>query len=414
MELLKIINATIAVIFCLCYFYQMFYMLVPFFKKDKPHKKVEEHSYAVLISARNEEKVIGNLIQSILAQTYNPALIKIFVVADNCTDRTAQVARREGAVVYERFNNIQVGKGYALEYLLNRIKMDYGWFDGYFVFDADNVLDENYIAEMNKTFSDGYRIITSYRNSKNYGDNWISAGYGLWFLREAKYLNYSRMLLGSTCAVSGTGFLFSQSVIRKTGGWKFFFLTEDIQFTIHNVVDGETIGYCKSAILYDEQPVTFKQSWNQRLRWAKGFLQVFRKYGAALAKGTLKGRFSCYDMMMTTIPATLLSTIGFMLDIIIFAIGIITGNMLIVEDTMMLLGQAVVGIYMTFGIVGLITTITEWKQIYTCTIKKIIYIFTFPMFMMTYIPIGVVALFKKVEWSPIEHNRVKSLAEIRK
>jgi cellulose synthase/poly-beta-1,6-N-acetylglucosamine synthase-like glycosyltransferase len=392
----------------------MFYVLVPFFKKDKPHKEVKEHSYAVLISARNEEKVIGNLIQSIFAQTYNQDLIKVFVVADNCTDGTADVARREGAIVYERFNQVQVGKGYALEYLLNRMETDYGWFDGYFVFDADNVLDENYITEMNKTFSDGYKIITSYRNSKNYGDNWISAGYGLWFLREAKYLNYSRMLLGSTCAVSGTGFLFSQSIIKKTNGWKFFFLTEDIQFTIYNVVDGETIGYCKSAILYDEQPVTFKQSWNQRLRWAKGFLQVFKKYGKSLAKGTFQGRFSCYDMMMTTVPATLLSTASLALDIILFTVGMITGNALWIHGTIMLLLQAFLGIYLTFWVVGFITTITEWKQIYTSTGKKLWYMFTFPVFMMTYIPIGMVALFKKVEWSPIEHNQVKSLAEIRK
>ena len=62
-------------------------------------------------------------------------------------------------------------------------------FDGYFVFDADNVLEESYIAEMNRTFSDGYEVVTSYRNSKNYGDNWISAGYALWFLRESQFLN---------------------------------------------------------------------------------------------------------------------------------------------------------------------------------------------------------------------------------
>ena len=116
---------------------------------------------------------------------------------------------------------------------------------------------------MNKTFSKGYRIITSYRNSKNFGTNWISAGYSLWFLREAKFLNNARMMLGTSCAVSGTGFLVSSEVIRERGGWNYHLLTEDIEFTVDTVIRGETIGYCAGAMLYDEQPTRFDQSWNQ-------------------------------------------------------------------------------------------------------------------------------------------------------
>ena len=203
------------------------------------------------------------------------------MVADNCSDNTASLAREHGAIVYERFNTQQIGKGYAMDYLTQRIARDYGKnrFDGYFVFDADNLLKEDYIEEMNKTFSDGYQIVTSYRNSKNYGDNWISAGYAQWFLRESKYLNNARMLLGTSCAVSGTGFLFSREIFKKNRGWKFYLLTEDIEFTVNSVINGEKIGYCKTAVIYDEQPTTFKQSWNQRLRWARvlsaGVLQVW-------------------------------------------------------------------------------------------------------------------------------------------
>ena len=105
-----------------------------------------------------------------------------------------------------------MGKGYALNWLLERIPVKK--YDGFLVFDADNLLRPDYLTEMNKTFSAGYSIVTSYRNTKNYGDNWISAGYGLWFLREARYLNGARMALGSSCAVSGTGFLFSRRVLH--------------------------------------------------------------------------------------------------------------------------------------------------------------------------------------------------------
>lgn len=411
MEKLIIINITVAALFSICYCYQFLYVAVSLFQKDKPHKKDTPHQFAVLIAARNEAEVIGHLIESINTQTYNKQDVTVFVVADNCTDQTAEIARGLGAVVYERFNQEQIGKGYAMEYLLDEMEKNHQIYDGYFVFDADNILDENYILEMNKTFCDGYDIITSYRNSKNFGDNWISAGYALWFLWESEYLNRGRMLLGTSCAVSGTGFFFSRRIIDKYEGWKFFLLTEDIQFTVDNVISGEKIGYCRHAVLYDEQPVKFNQSFKQRLRWAKGFFQVFRQYGGDLMKGALRKNSSCFDLFMVISPAIFLTifTISFN------GLALLLGNfsryeMRIIVQT---LQQMFINIYLTLVGIGALTTLTQWRQIHTTTLKKILYIFTFPLFMFTYIPITVTALFKKVEWTPIEHSQAKTIAEIK-
>jgi cellulose synthase/poly-beta-1,6-N-acetylglucosamine synthase-like glycosyltransferase len=170
-------------------------VFVSLFKKSKELHASTNHKYAVVIAARNESAVIGQLIKSIKKQNYPAELMHIYVVADNCTDNTAEVARNAGARVFERFNRQRVGKGYALDYAFKNIISSNEKYDGYFVFDADNLLDENYICEMNKVFDNGYKIVTSYRNSKNYDTNWLSAGYSLWFLREAKYLNNSRMIL---------------------------------------------------------------------------------------------------------------------------------------------------------------------------------------------------------------------------
>lgn len=415
METLSYINYIIAIIFTLCYCYQFFYVIVPWlFAKKKSKTPVTDHKYAVLIAARNEEVVIGNLIESINNQKYDSSLVKVFVVADNCTDKTAEIARSLGATVYERFNKERVGKGYAMEYLLDRINADYGWdsFDGYFVFDADNVLDENYIAEMNKTFSQGYSIITGYRNSKNYGDNWISAGYGLWFLRESQYLNRSRMCLGTSSSIGGTGFMFSREILKKNGGWKFFLLTEDLEFTIKTVIDKERIGYCEKAMLFDEQPTSFRQSWRQRLRWSKGFLQVLRHYGKDLFCGIFRHRgFACYDMFMAIFPAVVITLTSIIVNGTFIIAGGLKGadEMIAVRSILQTLGNT----YLLLWTLGAITTVTEWKKIHTSAIKKILYTFTFPLFMLTYIPINVQAFFKKVEWSPIVHTKAKSLSEIR-
>ena len=212
----RVINWSILFTFIACFAYQIIYLIAPYIKKEQPHKPLQLHRYAVLIAARNEENVLGELLDSIHAQNYPSELVDIYVVADNCTDSTAEVAYAHGAYVYERFNRIQVGKGYALKYLLDQISLSDNLedYDGFFIFDADNLLDENYIAEMNKTFNDGYDAVTSYRNSKNFGDNWISHGYGLWFLHEAQFLNRGRMRTGNSCMVSGTGYMISRELIE--------------------------------------------------------------------------------------------------------------------------------------------------------------------------------------------------------
>lgn len=414
MEAIAIFNFIISLIFFLCYAYQFFYIPVSVFLEEPPHKPEKKHRFAVLVSARNEEKVIGELIKSINSQTYGKENIKIFVVADNCADGTAKTARSFGAKVYKRFNLEKIGKGYALEELLRHISEDYpkNYFDGFFVFDADNVLEENYIEEMNRTFSDGFNIITGYRNSKNYGDNWISAGYSLWFLRESRYLNNSRFLLGNSCAVSGTGFFFSREVLEKCGGWPFHLLTEDIEFTVHNLIRGEKIGFCKNAVLYDEQPVLFRQSWRQRIRWAKGYLQVFGKYGKELFKGILRGDFSCFDMAMNIMPAVVLSTACAAVNLVSSFYAAFSGESIL--PIIASAGEWLFNMYLTLFAVGAITTATEWKQIHTSKIKKIFYVFTFPLFMFTYIPISFAAVFMKVEWKPIEHKIKTSASELKR
>ncbi len=403
MEMLQWTNTVIGILFFVLYAYQFLYIPVPWLRREKPHSAPKANRYAVLICARNEEQVIGDLIASLRAQTYDAAPVRIFVLADNCTDSTAIVARCAGATVYERFNTEKVGKGYALQTLLHYLERDCpDGFDGYFVFDADNILEPDYIERMNETFSDGHKIVTGYRNSKNYGDNWISAGYALWFLRESRYLNHARFLLGTSCAISGTGFLFSREVLEEMGPWPFHLLTEDIEFSVYQITHGQKVAFCPDAVLYDEQPTSFRQSWRQRQRWAKGYLQVFRYYGKDLLRGMGRGSFSCFDMSMSIMPAFLLTTLSFLCSSAMAIIGILSGVGIL--PALHALGQMFLSMYATLFFLGVVATVSEWHSIYTSAAKKIAYLFTFPLFMFTYLPISLSVLFQKVEWKPIEHR----------
>jgi len=407
MEILKYVNYLTAIVLAVCYSYQFIYMAAVFFSKKRKHKSPvtdKKNRYAILICARNEEEVITDLIDSIGAQTYPRENLHCFVMADNCTDDTAFAAHLAGADVYIRNNRELVGKGYALDALLGHIREDYPeGFDGYFVFDADNILSSDYIEQMDRTFSEGNDIVTSYRNSKNYGSNWISAGYALWFLRESRYLNHARSMLGASCAVSGTGFMFSRKVLEEMGGgWPHHLLVEDIEFSISSITKGRRIGFCPDAEIFDEQPVEFRQSWKQRMRWSRGYLQVFKAYGARLIKGIFHGSFSCYDMSMSIMPAFMLTVLSVISNLTLGIWGAAAGDD--IGIALRSAGELALDMYAMLFVFGTVTTISEWKRIRTSAAKKILYNFTFPLFMATYIPIAVVSLFKDTGWEPIKHN----------
>lgn len=406
MNIIYAIESRLWIVFTICYSYQIFYMVyMLLFKRSLSERFINRdpvmHKIAVVISARNESAVIGQLIESIHAQTYPAELIRIYVCADNCTDDTAEVARAAGATVFERQNRNLVGKGYALDYMFKKILSSDDDSDAFIVFDADNLIDREYITEMNKTFGLGFEAITSYRNSKNYGTNWISAGYSLWFLREAKYLNNARLELNTSCAISGTGFLLSRKLVEENGGWKHHLLTEDVEFSVDSVIQGKKIGYCSTAMLYDEQPITFRQSWRQRMRWSRGYLQVLRRYGLKLCGGMFKGSFSCYDMSMNILPAFVFSVLSCVTNVTLITMQLFEGAN---GAALLSLLQMLSSMYLTLFLIGAITTATQWKKIHTAAWKKILYAFTFPVFMFTYVPISIAAIFTKVQWKPIQHS----------
>lgn len=419
-KLLDQFNGTITFLLVAAYLYQVFYTLYAAILRirekcaaRRAQKDAPLHRFAALICARNEENVIAELIGSLKAQNYPGDLLDIYVIADNCTDGTAEAARAAGATVYERFDTEAVGKGYALDYLFKTLAAERPekHYDAFIVFDADNIVDTQFVRAMNETFSKGYDVITSYRNSKNFGASWISACYSIWFLREARFLNYPRMNLHTNCAISGTGFLVSSRVIEENGGWPYFLLTEDIEFSMSCAMRGITIGYCDDAIIYDEQPVSFGQSWRQRLRWSKGFYQVNARYALSLLRGCVKGphRLSCYDMLMTIAPCMILTVTALAVNLfclLTFRLHPRYIALRILREALHYISTALINTYLIMFLYGLLTILMEWRRIPARPLKRLQYLPLFPIFIFSYIPISLAALFMRVEWKPIRHTSV--------
>jgi len=247
------------------------------------------HRFAVIIPAHNEEKVIGSIVKSLNRQHYPKELFDIFVVCDNCSDNTEQEAKKAGARVFVRHNDSEKGKGYALEWAFARLFALNEQYDAVCVFDADNVVSGSFLSEMNSMLNEGHEVIQGYIDSKNPFDSWISLSYSIAFWLSNRTFQQTRYNLGLSCGLCGTGFCIRTSVLKEIG-WGATCLTEDLEFTMKLILNNKNVAFCSKAVVYDEKPLTFIQSWKQRKRWMQGHTDCAKRYMAKLFKKALLER----------------------------------------------------------------------------------------------------------------------------
>lgn len=258
--------------------------------------------FAILGCAHNEEQVIGKLVESLYATTYPRDKYDVFVICDNCTDNTAQVVREAGAIAMERTDKEKRGKGFALEWMFDNLKKKHDAgdvYDAYIVLDADNLVNEQFLDEINAHLNEGYEIMQAYLGCKNPGDTWVSKCYSLaYWLSNADYQNaHSR--LGLSAQMGGTGMVLRPSVLEEIG-WKTDSLTEDLVLTTHYVsTKNKACHWVNEARLYDEKPLKIKPSIKQRTRWMQGHMAACFKYALPLLrKGILNLSFKQIDVAL--------------------------------------------------------------------------------------------------------------------
>ena len=229
--------------------------------------------FAVLIAARNEELVIGPLINSLLTQDYPAELYDIWVIPNNCTDHTAQAARAFGARVLPCARPVRT-KGEVLRYAYERLR-DRGY-DAWCVFDADNLVHRRFLAEMNSAWLAGAQAAQGFRDSKNPYDTPLSGCSSLYYWMLNRFHNGGRAGLDLSALITGTGFMISSRLLDRLGGWNSETISEDLELTAQCVLTGERVWWVPEAITYDEQPLTWAESRKQRRRWSSGTIQVAR------------------------------------------------------------------------------------------------------------------------------------------
>ena len=408
MDYLYILREALVWIITIFWLYQVLVSLCSLVKlKEKPLKVKKDHRFMAIIPAHNEEAVVGNLIESLKAQTYNKELYDIYVIADNCTDNTAKVAREAGAIVYERFDETKKTKGYALNWFLQQKIKEDAPYDAFFVFDADNIVDKNFITNMNRKLCQGEDVVQGYRDIKNPSDNWITAGYAIFYWQMHRFYHLARYNLGLSPLLNGTGFMVKFDVI-KPQGWDTKTLTEDIEFSLKRIIKGKKLGWATDAIVYDEQPTGFKQSWSQRSRWTVGHMQCIKEYTGALAEAAKEKKtmmnFDGLLYIVGSIPMFVLTLVLLCTNFVMYA-GHGMTELELIEN---ILRYLIPTFLLPIG-TSLIAMILDRRPIKPMLKGLLCY----PLFMGTWLVINFKCLFKRTTtWEKIDHVRNIKIGDV--
>ena len=408
MDYLYILREALVWTITIFWLYQVVVSLCSLVKlKDKPLKVKKDHRFMAIIPAHNEEAVVGNLIESLKNQTYNKDLYDIYVIADNCTDNTAKIAKEAGAIVYERFDETKKTKGYALNWFLQQKIAEDAPYDAFFVFDADNIVDKNFIKNMNKKLCQGEDVVQGYRDIKNPSDNWITAGYAIFYWQMHRFYHLARYNIGLSPLLNGTGFMVKFDVI-KPQGWDTETLTEDIEFSLKRIIKGKKLGWATDAIVYDEQPTGFRQSWSQRSRWTVGHIQCIKKYTKELAIAAKENKkminLDGLLYIVGSIPMFIITIALLLTNFIMYNSASITTAELIKNLIMYLVPTFVLPIF-----VGIFAMWLDGRKIKPMAKGLLCY----PLFLLTWICINFKCLFiRNTSWEKINHVRSIKISDV--
>ncbi len=381
----------------------------PSIPSAKPQKRI-----ACVVAARNEAAVIGPLVESLLAQDYPRELFEVIVAPNNCTDNTEAIAKNAGARIFHPKGVIR-SKGEVLTQVVDEIILKEN-FDGMCVFDADNLAGRGFLARMNDALCAGIHAAQGFRDSKNPEQTAISGCYSICYWMLNRFYNSARASMGLSALVNGSGFVVSRELLEDLDGWHTVTMTEDYEFSAQCALRGHRVHFIPDAVIYDEQPLTFAQSWRQRRRWTTGSLQGLQEYGFSLFRQAIvKKSWICFDMYLTFLMP------------FVQLLGVILGALS--AAPILISGGIVLGDIVVKGIVALVTLMggmfiasiiaTIFMAALTVVLKKGNVngmergIASFWLFAFSHMVLTLLSFFhKETNWKPIAHTSVKRLGDV--
>ena len=392
MKTLEIINIIIILLLVVYGLYFVITALFLFKKRKKDSIVSDKYShFTILIPARNEEEVIKDAIQSFKRQKYPKDNYEIVVVINNTTDNTLDVCNAEGVrgILCER--KIK-NKGDALKEAFDRLKKEKT--DAYIIMDADNVVNDEFLGEMNKSLNEGTLVAKSSMDIKAKENTWVSSSYAIYFFIQSILYSIPRNNIGASCAINGTGIMIKKEVIDKYG-FNVRTITEDLEFMTLCALNNIKIKFVERAICYAEHPSDFKVSMIQRRRWTKGIYEGFIIYFNSIIKNIIKRpNIELLDSLLiySTPLILILSLISIFINFLIVPLPIY----LIITSFSLLVS------YISISLCALFVCVKSKKKIKDFLTGIIM----FPIFLLSWQYLNIIILFKKeVVWDEIKHTQ---------
>lgn len=282
MDILFIVLTSIAGLTILLLLFLLFWQFLGVFgglRKPKEFPKAKRlRKFALIIPAHNEAVVIGNTVENLLTNLdYPKDLYDVFVCADNCTDNTKELAMKAGAKVYERFDDNPDHKraSFPIKLLIDKVLEREEKYDAIIKFDADNIPSRNYLHAMNDALESGLEIARAHEAPTNMGQNvWTSVS-ACYYCRDSRLMSNFRERHNWNSMLSGAGMMVSTRVLKEIGGWDAMGQIDDAEFTVNRLLEKKRVGYVPSAIVYEDQPSSRKDSAARNSRMANGLNKLY-------------------------------------------------------------------------------------------------------------------------------------------
>lgn len=244
------------------------------------------HSFLIIVPAHNEELFLSNNLISINQLDYPKDYFQTIVVADNCTDKTIEIATSHGMQVIERFSETEIGKGFAIRFAISEYYKKTSY-DAIFIVDADSIVERSSLEELNKLLHNNSYAIQCYNGVQNFDSSWFTVLVNVSRTLSNEIIEPTKDKIGLTSHLMGNGMCFHRSIVDRFG-WDSYSVGEDWEFFAKLINSGYKINFSKNAKVYHQESTTLKQATSQRIRWSSGRFSIIWQYGISIF---IKGLF---------------------------------------------------------------------------------------------------------------------------
>jgi cellulose synthase/poly-beta-1,6-N-acetylglucosamine synthase-like glycosyltransferase len=308
--------------------------------------------FAIVVPAHNEEMLIDRFCRNIVKIDYPGSMREIFIIADNCSDKTTAISRSHPVKVLSRFDDVNTGKGYALKWAFGNIQLDD--FDAVLVIDADTEVDPSILKELNSLIIGGSQAIQCYETISNRGESWFTQLIFVSRTINSLLYHYAKYKIGLSSYLMGVGMCFRTSLLRKIP-WTAYTLSEDWEYTARLIGQNIKIDFAARAKVFPQESRSLRQATSQRLRWSKGrfnivkdlgiklFVQGIRTKNWIMADASLSLLFPNWSLQINLILLALFMSLVLPTSPVTSAATIMSLFMLAAQGVILLIGMALAG-----------------------------------------------------------------------